>query len=542
MRGLRLGLGLGSGRGTPPAFSVSFTGLSTDSLGTYGQIGNHASIGYTITPDLGTETVKWSNSSNPADAATYGTGANPTDFTASDESTVYLHVTDDPGDGAVTRSFSFPVRYAPGSVTESTLSDWTIDDDVLNVNLASDFTTTNLTGAYVITGLPSGAVDDGDGTISGTADGTPETANITATFTDQYGRTIVGSYTVDTVYRTQATGGTDLDLSFPEDSAITSTDLIANWTDNGNTLTFVSVSPTLPTGLSIASNGTMTGTPTTVTADATYTLTMQDEYGRQTSDTFTLEITDASFSPLDLFGGAEAGAWYDPSDLSTLWQDTAGTTAVTADGQSVARIDDKSGNGRHLTQSTSGKRPLYKTSGGLHWLEFDGADDHLVGSGADAQLVGPWDFFAAVNITVRSSTTTNVGLFVKAAAPASIVGSANTEGMFVRSDTGNELLFVSSRIATGTTYFAQLSSAFTISTAFVARASAEASDIRITSPAGNASASAVYTGTPGNTSYRIGHDATGPGFRFYGGVAIDRLLGTTEAANLTTYLEGKAGL
>jgi len=37
----------------------------------------------------------------------------------------------------------------------------------------------------------------------------------------------------------------------------------------------------------------MTGTPTTVTADATYTLTMQDEYGRQTSDTFTLEITVA---------------------------------------------------------------------------------------------------------------------------------------------------------------------------------------------------------------------------------------------------------
>lgn len=90
-----------------------------------------------------------------------------------------------------------------------------------------------------------------------------------------------------------ATGGADLDLSFPEDSAISSTDLVQNWTATNLTLTYVSVSPALPAGLSINSSGTMTGTPTTVTADATYTLTMQDQYGRETSDTFTLEITEA---------------------------------------------------------------------------------------------------------------------------------------------------------------------------------------------------------------------------------------------------------
>lgn len=69
--------------------------------------------------------------------------------------------------------------------------------------------------------------------------------------------------------------------------------------------------------------------------------------------------------------------WFDPSDMSTLFQDTGGTTAVTADGQSVARINDKSGNARHATQATSTKRPVFRDSGGLRWLEFDGVDDFL---------------------------------------------------------------------------------------------------------------------------------------------------------------------
>ena len=63
------------------------------------------------------------------------------------------------------------------------------------------------------------------------------------------------------------------------------------------------------------------------------------------------------FSPLSLFAASEPGFWFDPSDLSTLFQDTAGTTPVTAAGQSVARINDKSGRGNHATQSTSLSRP-----------------------------------------------------------------------------------------------------------------------------------------------------------------------------------------
>ena len=49
-----------------------------------------------------------------------------------------------------------------------------------------------------------------------------------------------------------------------------------------------------------------------------------------------------AFNPIDLFAAGEQGAWYDPSDLSTMFQDSAGTTPVTADGQPVGLILDKS--------------------------------------------------------------------------------------------------------------------------------------------------------------------------------------------------------
>jgi len=43
-----------------------------------------------------------------------------------------------------------------------------------------------------------------------------------------------------------------------------------------------------------------------------------------------------------LFGAGEAGAWYDPSDLSSMWQDAAGNTPVTATSDPVGLILDKS--------------------------------------------------------------------------------------------------------------------------------------------------------------------------------------------------------
>src|SRR3712207_4298621 len=86
--------------------------------------------------------------------------------------------------------------------------------------------------------------------------------------------------------------------------------------------------------------------------------------------------TTAAFSPLSLFAGGTQGAWYDPSDLSSMFQNSNGTTAAAVDSP-VGKINDKSGNGNHATQSTSAARPILRQSGSLYYLEFDGVDDWL---------------------------------------------------------------------------------------------------------------------------------------------------------------------
>ena len=84
------------------------------------------------------------------------------------------------------------------------------------------------------------------------------------------------------------------------------------------------------------------------------------------------------FNPGALFSENQQGVWYDPSDKTTLFQDVAGTVPVTKDGDPVALMRDKSGNGNHATVTVSTARPVYKTDGILHHLSFDGVDDHLL--------------------------------------------------------------------------------------------------------------------------------------------------------------------
>jgi hypothetical protein len=192
MRRLRLGFGLTRGRAGPAAsFSVSITGGSSDSLGTYAQVGNQASIGYVETPTSGSETVKWSNSSNPAAAATYGTGANPTDFTAGDGGTLWLHVTI----GAETVSRSLPIRRAPGSFAALTNQSFTDDTGNQTYTYAAA-TGTGLTWTYAPTGLFTGVTHDAGTrtfTFGTNALAVQSGTVLGVTATDQYGRAATGS-------------------------------------------------------------------------------------------------------------------------------------------------------------------------------------------------------------------------------------------------------------------------------------------------------------------------------------------------------------
>lgn len=98
--------------------------------------------------------------------------------------------------------------------------------------------------------------------------------------------------------------------------------------------------------------------------------------------------------PATLFGVSDDGAIFDPSDLTTMYQDSAGTIAAAVNSP-VGKIRDISGKGRHATQATAGARPILKSDGsGHYWLEFDGVDDALAFTlGASTALfdrVGGW--------------------------------------------------------------------------------------------------------------------------------------------------------
>lgn len=72
------------------------------------------------------------------------------------------------------------------------------------------------------------------------------------------------------------------------------------------------------------------------------------------SPRYSVSFGSGAWTPLQL---SSLAAWYDPSDFTTMWQDSAKTTPVTAAGQPIGYISDKSGNGHHLSQATAGSRP-----------------------------------------------------------------------------------------------------------------------------------------------------------------------------------------
>jgi hypothetical protein len=107
------------------------------------------------------------------------------------------------------------------------------------------------------------------------------------------------------------------------------------------------------------------------------------------------------------FANAEKGAWFDANDITTLFQDAAGTIPVTALGQPVGKWLDKSGNGNHATQSIAGQRPTYQQdTEGNYNVTFDGVND---------QLVTP-----LINFTATDKMTVGIGLHVIGSASAAV--------------------------------------------------------------------------------------------------------------------------
>ena len=99
-----------------------------------------------------------------------------------------------------------------------------------------------------------------------------------------------------------------------------------------------------------------------------------------------------------LFANGEQGFFYDPNDLSTMFQDAAGTVPVTGAGQPVGLIRDKSGRNNHARQTASASRPILRQNAitGAYYLEFDGSDDFLQTNNIDFTATDKVSLFTGI--------------------------------------------------------------------------------------------------------------------------------------------------
>jgi hypothetical protein len=144
--------------------------------------------------------------------------------------------------------------------------------------------------------------------------------------------------------------------------------------------------------------------------------------GGATSQTYVVQAADVGTSlsvtvtASNAFGSASADSnaledivaallWYDPSDLSTLFTDAAGTTPVTTDGDLVRYVTDKSGNGHDaVNNGADAGVPVYHTGSGLHWVTFTAASLQSYNSGPVVTIVQD---MAAITAFNRAAAGTN---------------------------------------------------------------------------------------------------------------------------------------
>ena len=127
--------------------------------------------------------------------------------------------------------------------------------------------------------------------------------------------------------------------------------------------------------------------------------------------------TGYDFSPRGLFSASEQGIWLDPSDFSTLFQDAAGTTPVTAVGQPVGlALDKRLGLVLGPEQVVNGTF----TGGGTGWTNPDTAPSVTTFTGGVATMVAALGFALA---RLRQSLTLPAGTYEVSVRVASISGT-----------------------------------------------------------------------------------------------------------------------
>ena len=119
-----------------------------------------------------------------------------------------------------------------------------------------------------------------------------------------------------------------------------------------------------------------------------------------------------SFSNPSIFPRTSINRGFDPSSISGLigWWDADDPTTITEVADAVSQLDDKSGEGNHVTQGTGTEQPLTNTNtiGGKNTITFDGVNDNLKRTtftgGAISQ---PNTIFIVANLKDVETTGTN---------------------------------------------------------------------------------------------------------------------------------------
>lgn len=129
------------------------------------------------------------------------------------------------------------------------------------------------------------------------------------------------------------------------------------------------------------------------------------------------------WTPAQLFQGGEIGWWFDGSDLSTMFQDAAGTVPVTAVGQTVGLWKNKINQPLfNLSQATSAARPVLQAINSSTGLRFDGIDDRLAGN---SSVTVSYDTGATVAVGQKKSNNENSSMVSCTTSP-DLVGVSNT--------------------------------------------------------------------------------------------------------------------
>jgi hypothetical protein len=229
------------------------------------------------------------------------------------------------------------------------------------------------------------------------------------------------------------------------------------------------------------------------------------------------------FSPASLFANGEQGAWYDPGDSASLFEDAAGTVPASLNGP-VGRIADKSGRGNHAVQAVAAARPLLREdASGKRYLEFDGVDDRL--SAAGMSLAHPWDRVSAIRQVA----------WMNAARIFGNGSGATLTGLLYQNQAVMGLSLFDTAAAAGNT-----GAAIGAKAVVTERRNGAASQIAVGS-------AAPTTGHPGSTAANgvtIGADPGGgsaASLAFYGLVLVKPPLGAAALANLRSWLAARSG-